>query len=216
MRLNAAGRADDAGTDADALDFVAMGTEAGRADHESHWPLWVAGAYTLRANGSAELVPAFSGVYDWGEVRHSRRWSCSELTEPRQVYAQISFPAEGGRQISVAWTYEDEEGGEHVYQRGYQGAFTSFRDLFLLEVRLPPPAPASHTCLLTASESDEERRPYVAGPVQTRQLGRAKRVGREHDRADDGPARHPRGTCGIRGRLGRSRARRVHRGWRGG
>ena len=64
------------------------------------------------------------------------------LTGPRQVYAQISFPAEGGRQISVAWTYEDEEGGEHVYQRGYQGAFTSFRDLFLLEVRLPSRARA--------------------------------------------------------------------------
>ena len=80
MRLNAAGRADDAGTDARALDFVAMGTEAGRADHESHWPLWVAGAYALRANGSAELVPAFSGVYDWGEVRRPPCWSSREST----------------------------------------------------------------------------------------------------------------------------------------
>lgn len=58
------------------------------------------------------------------------------LTVIMQVYAQISFPMSGGREISAAWTYEDEEGGEHVYQRGYQGAFNSFRELFLHKVRL--------------------------------------------------------------------------------
>lgn len=68
VRLNTKGRADDDGSDADAVDFIGFGTEAGRVDHELHWPLWVAGRYTARANGSAELVPWFSGVYDWGEV----------------------------------------------------------------------------------------------------------------------------------------------------
>jgi beta-fructofuranosidase len=68
VRLNASGRADDDGTDTRAIDVIGVGTEAGRQDHEAHWPLWVAGHYVARANGSAELVPVASGVYDWGEV----------------------------------------------------------------------------------------------------------------------------------------------------
>ncbi|KAG8993555.1 hypothetical protein FRB93_001934 [Tulasnella sp. JGI-2019a] len=128
-RLNPSGKADDDGSDSTALDVLGLGTEAGRQDHELHWPLWVAGSMSLVAsNGSVAFNREFSGVVDFGEL-----------------YASVSFPAAGGRQILVGWTYEDEEGGEHVYQRGYQGAFSLFRDLFILVTKnVDPNSPGLH------------------------------------------------------------------------
>ncbi|KZP28036.1 glycoside hydrolase family 32 protein [Athelia psychrophila] len=113
-RLNASGAALDDGSDATAQDFVSMGTEGGRADHESHWPLWVAVNYTAQANGSVAAQPLYAGVVDWG-----------------RSYAFVSFTIDGARQVSTGWIYEDDESLVLTAQRGYQGAFSLFRDLYL-------------------------------------------------------------------------------------
>lgn len=101
-------------------DFICMGTEGGRPDGwANHWPLWVRGNYS----DAVQMVPEYAGVVDWGET-----------------YAFMSFPAprKGGkdlknqpsRQILFGWTYEDDN-GYGVLAKGWQGAFTLPRDMFV-------------------------------------------------------------------------------------
>jgi hypothetical protein len=46
-------------------DFITMGTEGGRPEGwANHWPLWVRGNYS----NSAQMVPEYAGVADWGET----------------------------------------------------------------------------------------------------------------------------------------------------
>lgn len=77
-----------------------------------------------------------SGVIDWG-----------------RVYATVPFPVKGNRSVLVGWTYvstssslelslsltlsskEDDETLALAAQRGYQGSFTLFRDLYTKVIR---------------------------------------------------------------------------------
>lgn len=52
-----------------------------------------------------------------------------------QSYAFVSFPYNGTRSISVGWTYEDDEDIVLAKAQGYQGAFTTFRDLYVKYIR---------------------------------------------------------------------------------
>ncbi|KAG8813318.1 hypothetical protein FRC17_001606, partial [Serendipita sp. 399] len=117
-RLNERGEAYDDGSNTRALNIVAMGTEQGRnGSHENHWPLWAAATYHNDGSSVSTTIDAV-GVVDWG-----------------RVYASIFFPVSGNRSVLVGWTYEDDEDLVLTAQRGYQGAFTLFRDLFLKVVR---------------------------------------------------------------------------------
>ncbi|KAK4047386.1 hypothetical protein OIV83_005433 [Microbotryomycetes sp. JL201] len=117
-RLNASGDAFDTGDDATAVDFISMGTEQGRPDHQNHWPLWAAVNHSLTEQGYITSEILYSGVTDWG-----------------QSYAFVNFPYQGKRQISIGWTYEDDEDLVLAKQQGYSGAFTTFRDLYVKYVR---------------------------------------------------------------------------------
>lgn len=64
-----------------------------------------------------------SGVTDWG-----------------QSYAFVNFPYNGSRQISVGWTYEADAKLAVATQMGYQGAFTTMRDLYVKYTRNVDPA----------------------------------------------------------------------------
>ncbi|KAF8325634.1 glycosyl hydrolase [Cantharellus anzutake] len=120
-RLNEHGHATDAGTDPDALDIITYGTELGRdGTHEDHWPLWSAVDFNV-ADGSVQSTIKFAGVLDWG-----------------RAYAFTFFPVTKGkwkRMVMVGWTYEDDEDLVLTKQRGYQGAFTLYRDLFVKVIR---------------------------------------------------------------------------------
>jgi len=75
--------------------------------------------YSVTANGSVASSTLYSGVNDWG-----------------RVYASVSFPVSAtctspARQVSVGWTYDDDENFILAKQQGYQGALTLFRDLFV-------------------------------------------------------------------------------------
>ncbi|KAK4055900.1 hypothetical protein OIO90_003157 [Microbotryomycetes sp. JL221] len=117
-RLNASGDAFDAGEDATAVDFISMGTEQGRPDHQNHWPLWVAVNHSVTPEGYITSEILYSGVTDWG-----------------QSYAFVNFPYNGTRQISIGWTYEDDEDLVLAKQQGYQGSFTTFRDVYVKNIR---------------------------------------------------------------------------------
>lgn len=122
-RLNENGMAYDDGSDSRALDIVGLGTEQGRnGSHENHWPLWSAVTYRNDGNAISSTIDA-SGVVDWG-----------------RVYASIFFPVKNKRSVLIGWTYEDDEDLVLTAQRGYQGAFTLFRDLFLKVTRNVDPS----------------------------------------------------------------------------
>ncbi|KIM20837.1 glycoside hydrolase family 32 protein [Serendipita vermifera MAFF 305830] len=122
-RLNEQGLAHDDGSDPRALNIVALGTEQGRnGSHENHWPLWAAATFHNSGSGVEASLDAV-GVVDWG-----------------RVYASIYFPVSSTRSVLVGWTYEDDENLVLAAQRGYQGAFTLFRDLFLKVTRNVDPS----------------------------------------------------------------------------
>ena len=73
--------------------------------------------YHNDGNAISSTIDA-SGVVDWG-----------------RVYASIFFPVNSKRSVLIGWTYEDDEDLVLTAQRGYQGAFTLFRDLFLKVTR---------------------------------------------------------------------------------
>ncbi|PVF95784.1 Arabinanase/levansucrase/invertase [Serendipita vermifera] len=125
-RLNERGMAYDDGSDERALNIIGIGTEQGRPEgHENHWPLWAAATYHNAGTGIETSLDAV-GVVDWG-----------------RVYASIFFPVSGNRSVLVGWTYEDDESLVLTRQRGYQGAFTLFRDLFLKVTRNVDPNSSS-------------------------------------------------------------------------
>ncbi|KAH8919330.1 glycoside hydrolase family 32 protein [Atractiella rhizophila] len=127
-RLNENGMAYDDGSDSRALNIIGMGTEQGRnGSHENHWPLWAAATFHNEGDGISSTLDAV-GVVDWG-----------------RVYASIFFPVSGNRSVLVGWTYEDDEDLVLTAQRGYQGAFTLFRDLFLKVIHnVDPNTPGLH------------------------------------------------------------------------
>ncbi|KAF8530224.1 glycosyl hydrolase [Hysterangium stoloniferum] len=110
-RLNEHGMAYDDGSDPRALDIVGLGTEQGRNGR---------GAITYHNSNTGGVESKFDavGVVDWG-----------------RVYATTFFPVRGKRSVLVGWTYEDDENLILTAQRGYQGAFTLFRDIFLKVTR---------------------------------------------------------------------------------
>jgi beta-fructofuranosidase len=128
-RLNEKGRSDDDGSDATAYNIIGMGTEQGRnGSHENHWPIWLAGTFSVESNGSVTSSVDFAGVIDWG-----------------RAYAFVNFPYDSSREITIGWTYEDDENLTLATQRGYQGAFTLFRDLFMLVIpNVHPSTPGLH------------------------------------------------------------------------
>ncbi|MBW0521416.1 hypothetical protein O181_061131, partial [Austropuccinia psidii MF-1] len=97
------------------LNVFTVGTEGARnSSHENHWPLWQAANWNFNTtDGKVEAVVEFSGVLDWG-----------------RAYAFATF-ASGDRQLIVGWTYEDDEENILTPQRGAQGAFTLFREIFV-------------------------------------------------------------------------------------
>ncbi|MBW0464760.1 hypothetical protein O181_004475 [Austropuccinia psidii MF-1] len=97
------------------LNVFTVGTEGARnSSHENHWPLWQAANWNFNTtDGKVEAVVEFSGVLDWG-----------------RTYAFTTF-ASGDRQLIVGWTYEDDEENILTPQRGAQGAFTLFREIFV-------------------------------------------------------------------------------------
>ncbi|ETW84894.1 glycoside hydrolase family 32 protein [Heterobasidion irregulare TC 32-1] len=123
-RLNEAGEAFDNGSDATALNLIGYGTEQGRnGSHENHWPLWGAASYSVQSDGSVAAAIDFAGVLDWG-----------------RVYAAVPFPVSGNRSVLIGWVYEDDEDLVLAAQRGWQGMFTLFRDLFVKVIRNVDPA----------------------------------------------------------------------------
>jgi len=80
--------------------------------------LWASATYERSANGGVNAHLTSVGVMDWG-----------------RVYASVAFPVNGNRSVLVGWTYEDDEALVLASQRGYQGAFTLFRDLFVKVIR---------------------------------------------------------------------------------
>lgn len=127
-RLNETGYANDDGSDDTAVEFIGMGTERGREDHQLHWPLWAAVDYTTNDVGGFTANVLFAGVADWGSS-----------------YAFVAVPYEKdgqSRHIMAGWTYEDDEDLVVAKPMGWQGAFTLFRDLSVKYIRnVDPSAP---------------------------------------------------------------------------
>lgn len=102
------------------LDLFLTGSEGARnGSHDDHWPIWSALEYDFsNRQGILKAKIKFSGVIDWG-----------------RTYAYVVFPVGKDRQVLVGWSYEDEVQNVLTYQRGYQGAFTLFRDIFVKVIR---------------------------------------------------------------------------------
>lgn len=99
------------------LNLITTGSEGGRADR-SYWPIWHAVSWDFSApGGNVQAKIDFSGVIDWG-----------------RAYAFHLFRKKK-RQIIVGWTYEDDHLNILTSQRGAQGAFTLFREIFVKVVR---------------------------------------------------------------------------------
>lgn len=102
------------------LDLFFSGIEgAPRDSHEGHWPIWNVLEYDYGhedRNLTAKIK--FAGVIDWG-----------------RTYAYVSFPDDKGRQMLIGWCYEDDDKSVLAFQRGYQGAFTLFREVFVKVIR---------------------------------------------------------------------------------
>ncbi|KAI0028930.1 glycosyl hydrolase [Vararia minispora EC-137] len=126
-RLNEEGEAFDDGSDESALDVAFMGTEGGRnGSHENHWPLWAALTHSNNASSGSFSTIDFAGVGDWG-----------------RSYAFTCFPVKTNgrnRSVLVGWSYEDDEDLVLAMQRGYQGSFTLFRDLYVKIIRNVDPS----------------------------------------------------------------------------
>ncbi|KAL8284210.1 hypothetical protein RQP46_004959 [Phenoliferia psychrophenolica] len=130
-RLNETGDALDAGEDETAVDFLTFGTEGARdAVHQNHWALWSAVEYAVTDSGVVNSTILYSGVTDWG-----------------QSYAFVNFPYNNSRQISVGWTYEADPKLALATQMGYQGAFTTMRDIFVKRTRGVDPSPSANANL---------------------------------------------------------------------
>ncbi|KAG0139082.1 hypothetical protein CROQUDRAFT_70356 [Cronartium quercuum f. sp. fusiforme G11] len=102
------------------LDVFLTGTEGGRnATYMDSWPTWYALKYDYNhPDGNVKAKVEFSGVIDWG-----------------RSYAYVTFSGPENRQVLVGWCYEDDEQNVLSAQRGYSGAFTLFRDIFVKVIR---------------------------------------------------------------------------------
>ncbi|KAH9821286.1 family 32 glycoside hydrolase [Melampsora americana] len=102
------------------LDVFFSGIEgAPRPSHAGHWPIWNVIEYDYGhqdLNLTASIK--FSGIIDWG-----------------RTYAYVTFPDDKGRQLLIGWCYEDDEKNVLSFQKGYQGAFTLFREVFVKVIR---------------------------------------------------------------------------------
>nr|CAG26671.1 invertase 1 precursor [Uromyces viciae-fabae] len=104
------------------LNVITVGTEGGRGQ-KNYWPIWKAVSWDFSApDGNVKANADFSGVIDWGTA-----------------YAFHMFQSKG-RQLIVGWIYEDDPSNVLTAQRGAQGAFTLFRELFVKVVRNIHPA----------------------------------------------------------------------------
>ncbi|CAH7670375.1 glycosyl hydrolase, partial [Phakopsora pachyrhizi] len=134
------------------LKIVTTGTEkGGRPTHMEHWPIWHSVRFDYNnASNSLETISEFSGVLDWGKA-----------------YAFTHFPFGESRQVGVGWIYEDDSYNKLTLQRGYQGAFTLFRDLFVKVVRNVHPSAINPADVLTSwkvvSEPDGSRSVVTLG-----------------------------------------------------
>ncbi|KAI9616699.1 hypothetical protein KEM48_005116 [Puccinia striiformis f. sp. tritici PST-130] len=101
------------------LNIFTAGTEGARnLTHMDYWPVWHAVSWNFNTtDGNVRGKVDFSGVVDWG-----------------RAYAFAQFPA-GKRQLIVGWVYEDDEFNVLTHQRGAQGAFTLFREMFVQVIR---------------------------------------------------------------------------------
>ncbi|PLW10615.1 hypothetical protein PCASD_17363 [Puccinia coronata f. sp. avenae] len=97
------------------LNIFTAGTEGARNNtHMDSWPVWYAVSWELSASDAHVRGKIdFSGVVDWG-----------------RSYGFRQFPV-GKRQLLVGWVYEDDEFNVLTHQRGAQGAFTLFREMFV-------------------------------------------------------------------------------------
>lgn len=72
----------------------------------------------------ADLSLVNSGVLDWG-----------------LSYAFVNTPIGSNRQVTVGWTYEDIDATLPLAtQMGYQGSFTTFRDIYVKRIANVDPA----------------------------------------------------------------------------
>ncbi|EFP81689.2 uncharacterized protein PGTG_07938 [Puccinia graminis f. sp. tritici CRL 75-36-700-3] len=101
------------------LNIFTTGTEGARNfTHMDYWPVWHAVNWNYNVTGGHVRGEVdFSGVVDWG-----------------RAYAFAQFSA-GKRQLIVGWVYEDDEFNVLTHQRGAQGAFTLFREMFVKVIR---------------------------------------------------------------------------------
>lgn len=111
------------------LNVFTTGTEGGRnGSHFDYWPLYHAVKFDYnRDDGNVNANIDFSGVLDWG-----------------RAYAFFTFEYGDHRQILVGWAYEDDEFNVLTSQRGYQGSFTLFRDVFVQTIGNIQPQLALH------------------------------------------------------------------------
>ncbi|EGG03208.1 family 32 glycoside hydrolase [Melampsora larici-populina 98AG31] len=102
------------------LDLFLTGSEGARnGSHDDHWPIWSVLDYDFsNLDGNLKAKIKFSGVIDWG-----------------RTYAFVVFQVEPNRQVLVGWSYEDDVQNVLTSQRGYQGSFTLFRDIFVKVIR---------------------------------------------------------------------------------
>ncbi|KAH9460970.1 hypothetical protein MJO28_009885 [Puccinia striiformis f. sp. tritici] len=122
------------------LNVIVTGTEGGRVG-PGYWPIWHAVSWDFTAqDGNVKSKIDFSGVIDWGKA-----------------YAFHLFESKN-RQLLVGWAYEDDENNILTPQRGAQGAFTLFREMFVQVVRNIHPAalksPESAPSWTTRVEAD--------------------------------------------------------------
>jgi len=104
------------------LNVIVTGTEGGRSG-PGYWPIWHAVSWDYNSpDGNVKSKIDFSGVIDWGKA-----------------YAFHLFESKN-RQLLVGWTYEDDVDNILTAQRGAQGAFTLFRELYVQVIRNLHPA----------------------------------------------------------------------------
>ncbi|PLW23082.1 hypothetical protein PCASD_10515 [Puccinia coronata f. sp. avenae] len=104
------------------LNVIVTGTEGGRSGL-GYWPIWHAVSWDFNSrDGTIKSAIDFSGVVDWGKA-----------------YAFHLFESKN-RQLLVGWAYEDDVNNILTPQRGAQGAFTLFRELYVQVIRNVHPA----------------------------------------------------------------------------
>ncbi|OAV98565.1 hypothetical protein PTTG_01805 [Puccinia triticina 1-1 BBBD Race 1] len=131
------------------LNIIVTGTEGGRVT-PSYWPIWHAVSWDFNADdGNVKSKIDFSGVIDWGKA-----------------YAFHLFESKG-RQLLVGWTYEDDAQNILTPQRGAQGAFTLFRELYVQVIRHIHPSvlksPEHAPSWTTRTEADGSHSLITAG-----------------------------------------------------